>query len=362
MTIQIDLFSDTMSQPTDAMRRAMADAIVGNAPMKEDKLNNRLVAMTAELLGKEDAIFLPSGTMCNAVAYRVHCRPGDEVIVDRKCHAIHSEAGGAAGLSGVLFATVEGKRGVFSAADVESAVRHPPTPIRPRSRMVVVEQTSMRAGGTIWPMETIREVSDAARRYGLTVHMDGARLLNAVARSGVSAADYAAPCDTAWLDFSKGLAAPVGAVLAGSKDFIEECWRYSTQFGGAMRKTGMLAAACIHALEHNVERLAEDNDNAKWLAQQLSQLEGIDIDPDHVESNMVIFDVSKTGLTPGYLHQRLMESGIRVGVFGPTLMRAVTYLDITRAHLQQVVSAFQKILAEPRHEKPGAAASPVATY
>lgn len=228
--------------------------------------------------------------------------------------------------------------------------------------MVVVEQTSMRAGGATWPMETIREVSSAARRYGLAVHMDGARLLNAVARSGVSAADYSAPCDTAWLDFSKGLAAPVGAVLTGSKDFIEECWRYSTQFGGAMRKTGMLAAACIHALEHNVERLAEDNDNAKWLAQQLSGLKGIDIDPDHVESNIVIFDVSKTGLTPGYLHERLMESGIRVGVFGPTLMRAVTYLDIRREHLQNVVAALRSILAEPSPGKDHGQAPSVASY
>lgn len=348
MTIKIDLFSDTMSQPTDAMRRAMADAIVGNAPMKEDKLTNRLVAMSAELLGKEDAIFLPSGTMCNAVAYRVHCRPGDEVIVDRKCHAIHSEAGGAAALGGVLFATMDGNRGVFSGADVEAAVRYPASPIRPRSRMVVIEQTSMRAGGTVWPMETITEVAEAARRYGLTVHMDGARLLNAVARSSVLAKAYAEPCDSVWLDFSKGLAAPVGAVLAGSKDFIEECWRYSTQFGGAMRKTGMLAAACIHALEHNVERLTEDNDNAKWLAQQLAEFDGIGIDPEEVDSNMVIFDVSKTGLQPEYLHRRLLEQGIRIGVFGRTTMRAVTYLNITREHLGEVSSALRSILAEPK--------------
>lgn len=344
----IDLYSDTATQPSEGMRRAMASAPVGNGPVGEDTLTNTLVEKVADILGKEAAIFLPTGTMCNAISYRYHCRPGDEVIADKTCHSIHSEAGGASALSGVLFAVVNGRRGLFSGTDVEALVRHPPSPIRPRSRMVVIEQTSMRAGGAVWPVLAIEEVAAIAKRYGLAVHMDGARLFNAVARTGSPAHAHAGPCDSVWIDFSKGLGAPVGAVLAGSKEFIEECWRWNAQFGGAMRKPGILAAACLYALEHNVERLAEDNDNARWLARELSQIDGIEINPAEVDSNILIFDVKGVGVPAAILHDLLLHQGVRVGVFGKWDMRVVTHLNISREQLTTVVMIFDRLISSVR--------------
>jgi threonine aldolase len=254
---RIDLYSDTQTRPSDAMRRAMAEAPVGDEQRGEDPTVNRLCIMVAELLGKEAAMFLPSGTMCNEIAILVHCRPGDEIIADGTAHIIIAEGGGPAAFAGAMLRTLDGVRGIYQPAQVEAAIRDDGR-YSPNSRMVVVEQTSNFGGGTIWPLATIEAVGEATRRHGLAYHMDGARLFNAVVSSGVTALDYAAPFDSLWVDLSKGLGCPVGAVLAGSKAFIDKAWRWKQRMGGAMRQAGIIAAAGVYALEHNVERLADD--------------------------------------------------------------------------------------------------------
>jgi threonine aldolase len=343
--IRIDLYSDTITRPSPGMRRAIAEAEVGDEQAGEDPAVNRLSEMVAELLGKERAVFVPSGTMCNQIAFRVYCRPGDEIILDKTAHPLHSETGGPAALSGAMTRPVDGDHGVFSATQVDEAVR---TDSRhaPRSRVVSIEQTSNRGGGAIWPLETIQAVAQTARGHGLAVHMDGARLLNAVVATGVPASDYVAPCDSAWIDFSKGLGAPVGAALAGSRELVDEAWRWKHQFGGAMRQAGIIAAAGIYALEHNVERLAEDHENARMLALALAEIPRIDLEVDRVETNMVYFDVRATGLSAKEMRARLLERGVRIGAVGPTLMRAVTHLDVSRAEVEEAARAVAEVVAE----------------
>ncbi len=343
MNIEVDLYSDTITRPTPEMRAFMAAAEVGNEQAGEDPTVNRLCAMVAELLGKEDAVYVPSGTMCNEIAYRVHCRPGDEIILDRSGHAVHYETGAPAALSGAMLRTIDGERGVFTADQVRAAIR---TADRhhPRSRVLSVENTCNGGGGTVWPLERIHEVTAVAREHGLATHLDGARLLNAVVASGVAARDIAAPFDSAWIDFSKGLGAPVGAVLAGSAAFIDEAWRWKHQFGGAMRQAGVIAAACVYALEHNVERLAEDHENARVLGRGIAQIPGIVLDPEVIETNMVFFDVSATGVDARGVHERLLERGVRIGVNAPTRMRAVTHLDVDRAGVEAAVAALGAVV------------------
>src|SRR5882672_3268754 len=269
MRIDVDLASDTVTRPTADMRRFMCDAEVGDEQKFEDPTVNLLCEMVAELLGKEAAVFLPSGTMCNEIALRVHARPGEEVIAHATAHPIHFETGGPGALAGVNMRSIDGPRGQYDAAAVEAAVR-PPYRHFPRSRLLWVEQTSNLGGGSIWPLARINEVTAAARRHGLSTHLDGARLMNAVVASGVAARDFAAPFDSAWIDFTKGLGAPVGAALAGSREFITEAWRLKQQMGGAMRQAGIIAAGGVYALRHHVKRLAEDHANAKRLAEGLA--------------------------------------------------------------------------------------------
>src|SRR5215813_7300484 len=288
--IEVDLYSDTVTRPTQAMRRFMCDAAVGDEQKGEDPTINQLQEMVAELLGKEAAVFLPSGTMCNEIAMRVHCRPGDEMLAHRTAHPVHFETGGPAALAGVNVRPLDGARGQFDAAAVEAAVR-PASRYSPRSRLVWVEQTSNMGGGSVWPLERIESVAAVARRHGLATHLDGARLMNAVVASGVSARDYAAPFDSAWIDFTKGLGAPVGAALAGSRAFIDEAWRFKQQMGGAMRQAGIIAAAGVYALRHHVKRLAEDHANARRLAEGLARLPGVKLDPATIETNIVFFEL-----------------------------------------------------------------------
>ncbi len=340
---RIDLYSDTQTRPTAEMRRAMAEAPVGDEQRGEDPTVNRLCVMVAELLGKEAAIFLPSGTMCNEIAILVHCRPGDEIIADRTAHIINAEGGGPAVFAGAMLHTLDGDRGVYDAGQVEAALRDKGR-YTPDSRMVSVEQTSNFGGGAIWPLSTIEAVAEVARRHGLALHMDGARLLNAAVASGVPALDYAAPFDSVWVDLSKGLGCPVGAVLAGSRAFIDKAWRWKQRMGGAMRQAGIIAAAGVYALEHHVERLAEDNANARRFADLIAGAAGVSLDPETVETNIVFFDVAGSGLTAAEIAERLAGHGVRIGAMGGTQLRAVTHLDVNREQVEEAAEAVKKVV------------------
>jgi threonine aldolase len=310
------------------MRRFMCAAEVGDEQQREDPTVNLLQNMVAELLGKEAGLFLPSGTMCNQVAFAVHCRPGDEILLQELAHPLLYEVGGASAMVGALLRPLPGPRGQFTADQVREAIR-PPAYYMPRTRALSVEQTSNVTGGVCWPLERIEAVCAVAHQGGLVTHMDGARLLNAVVATSIPARQFAAGFDSVWIDLSKGLGAPVGAVLAGSAAFIEEAWRYKQRFGGAMRQAGIIAAAGVYALRHHVDRLAEDHERAGQLARGLAELRGVAIDPERVETNIVIFDVSGTGLSgDDFAGRTLASHGVRFSVLGPTLVRAVTHLDI----------------------------------
>ncbi len=328
--IPIDLYSDTQTRPTPEMRRAMAEAEVGDEQRGEDPSVNRLCAEVATLLGKEAAVFLPSGTMCNEIALLVHCRPGDEIIADRTAHIIGAEAGGPAVLASAMVRTIDGTHGVYGPDDVYAAVRDHMRHA-PRSRLVCVEQTSNLGGGTVWPVEAIEAVAEAAKNRGLLLHMDGARLLNAVVASGVPAERFAKPFDSVWIDLSKGLGCPVGGVLAGSRAFIEDAWPWKQRLGGAMRQAGIIAAAGLYALTHHVARLADDHANARHLAERVATLPGVRLETPTVDSNLVFFDVSETGRRAADIVEALRARGVRMGAMGQYRIRAVTHLDVDRA-------------------------------
>ncbi|MCE3249958.1 MAG: threonine aldolase [Geminicoccaceae bacterium] len=340
----IDLYSDTRTRPTPGMRRAIAEAEVGDEQAMLDPTVNALCERVAALLGKEAAVYLPSGTMCNQIAARVHCRQGDEIILAATAHPIFAESGGPAALAGVMMRGLEGERGMFTAAQVRAAINSPAWRHAPRSRLLEVENTTNVGGGAVWPLAEIEAVTGVAQEHGLACHMDGARLMNAVVASGTAAADYAAPFDSLWLDFSKGLGAPVGAVLAGSGDFVHEAWRVKQQIGGAMRQAGIIAAACIYALDHHIERLAEDHANARLLAEGLAEIPGVALDPASVETNIVWFDVHGP-LGAEAVARALKQQGIRIGGYGQHRMRAVTHLDVDRAGIETTLRALRRLLA-----------------
>jgi threonine aldolase len=338
--VNVNLHSDTQTQPSAGMRQAIANAEVADEQRGLDPTVNALQERVAELLGHEAALFLPSGTMCNQIAIRLHTRPGDEVILERFSHPIIAEAGGPAAHSGVMMQPVDGLGGMFTGAQVEAALRTRGNRYEPRSRLVCVEQTTNYGGGRVWPLAQIREVLDAAGRNGLKAHLDGARLMNAVVASGVSAADYAGGFTSAWLDFSKGLGAPVGACLAGSAELIEEAWRFKQMMGGALRQAGIVAAAGLYALDHNVERLAEDHANARVLAEGLAELPRATIDPAKVETNIVIFEVED----PATVLAALLAEGVEMTQMGPGRIRAVTHLDVDRAGIERALEVLHKVL------------------
>jgi threonine aldolase len=280
--------------------------------------------------------------MCNEISLRLHIRPGgDEVILHRTAHPIIAEAGGPAALSGAMLWQLDGEGGIFTGEDVRAALHAPGDRYAPRSRLVWVEQTTNIAGGRVWPLSRVREVLGVAREHGLRAHLDGARLLNAVVASGVAADEWAGDFDTAWIDFTKGLGAPVGACLAGSQEFIEEAWRFKQMMGGAMRQAGIVAAAGLYALDHHVDRLAEDHANARVLAEGLAEIPGVTMDPATVETNIVIFTVDDA---PG-LCARLAEEGVEMSGLGPRRVRAVTHLDVDRAGVERALDVTRKLLA-----------------
>jgi threonine aldolase len=345
MSALVDLASDTATRPTPAMRRAVAAAEVGDEQLREDPTVRRLEGMVAELTGKPEALFLPSGTMCNVIACYVQCRPGDEIVLHRDSHPLYSEGGGPALHSRVSVCPLDGPRGTFTAADVREAIL-PGEPWKARTRMVALENTNNRAGGTIWDPDELEDVCRTARVHGLRTHLDGARLLNAVVASGVSARRWCAPFDTVWIDLSKGLGCPMGAVLAGEPDLMAEARRAKHAFGGAMRQAGMMAAAGVHALRHHVDRLAEDHALARALAAGLAEAPGLELAQEPIETNIVAFRVPGVGLTSEELLARLRARGVRLGVIGPGLLRAVTHLDVSRAGVERAIRAVREVVAE----------------
>lgn len=336
----IDLRSDTVTRPTPAMRAAMAEADVGDDVFGEDPTVERLQERVAELLGKEAALFVPSGVMGNQIAIKVLTRPGDEVIVERNSHIFNYEMGAPSVLSAVQLHVVDGDRGVLSGEHVEDAIR-PGAYWDARSRLVCLENTLNRAGGRVYPPEAAREVADVARKNGLKLHLDGARLWNAAAARGISEAEFAAPFDTVSVCLSKGLGAPVGSVLAGSSDAIERARQIRKMFGGGMRQVGILAAAGLYALEHERPRLAEDHQKARRLATAVAELAGFSIDLDSVETNIVIFDV-QTGSAEDVLVE-LADRGVQMVPFGPSTIRATTHRDVSDAEIEKAIEALRKV-------------------
>jgi threonine aldolase len=336
----INLFSDTQTQPSPAMRKAMAEAEVGDEQRFADPTTNRLQERVAELLGHEAGLFLPSGTMCNEIAFRLHIRPGgDEMILAGNAHPLVAEAGGPGSLSGAHLSLIDADGGIFSGEQLAAAIK-PPDRYALRSRLVSVEQTTNLGGGRVWPLDTVKDVLRVAREHGLRAHMDGARLMNAVVASGVSAADYAGGFDSAWVDFTKGLGAPVGAVLVGSRELIEEAWRYKQMWGGGMRQSGIIAAAGLYALDHNVERLAEDHENARVLAEGVAQLSGVRIDASLAQTNIVLFEHDDAPR----LGEELRAAGVQVSRMGPKQLRAVTHLDVDRADIDKALSIMREVI------------------
>lgn len=346
MTGIVDLFSDTQTRPTAGMREAMARAEVGDEQSGSDPTTNALCARVAELLGKEDAVLMPSGTMCNLVSILVQTKPGDEIVVDATAHIFNTEAASAAAIGGVSTMALATADGVFSAGQVEAAIR---APVRtaPRSALVSVENTTAFSGGSVWPIETVRAVRDVAQRHGLKAHFDGARLLNAVAATGVSAADYVDGFDSAWIDLSKGLGCPVGGVLAGSKDFIVEAWRWKYRLGGAMRQSGVLAAAGLYALDHHIAQLATDNRNAAALDAGLRKIPGVAFEA-ATQSNILRFSVEGLGVGAADFAKACLERGVRFRATGAYEIRATTSLEVDAAGVARAIEVARDVAAALR--------------
>jgi threonine aldolase len=337
----IDLRSDTVTRPSAAMRAAMNVAEVGDDVFCEDPTVNRLEERVAALLGKEAALFVPSGTMSNQIAVRVHTQPGDELICDVNCHIYVYEAGGPAVLSGVTCRTLEGDHGILDVSQLDGLVRPLDDPHQVRTRLVCLENTHNRGGGKIYALEKIEAVSSWARHHGLAMHLDGARLWNAVVASGVKASAWANHFDTVSVCFSKGLGAPVGSALAGPRDLMVKARRVRKQFGGGMRQAGVLAAAALHALDHHVERLAEDHRNAQVLARAVNQTPGLRLDPPEVETNLVWFNVDRGLGSARDVAAALKERGVLMHPAGPQRLRACTHLDVSAAQVERAAEALR---------------------
>lgn len=335
----VDLRSDTLTRPTDAMRAAMASAEVGDDVWREDPTARRLEERAAELLGKEAALFVPSGTMANQIALLLHCRPGDEVICGRGAHVRLYESGAGAAWAGVQFAEVGGADGRFDADALEAAIQ-PGDYHAPRTRMVAVEDTHNRGGGRVWPEHALRSVCARARDRGLATHLDGARIWNAAVASGSSERAIAEGFDTVSACFSKGLGAPAGSVIAGASAEIDRAVRLRKMLGGAMRQVGVLCAAALHALEHHRARLADDHANARRLAEGVAAIAGLRIDLATVETNIVIFDV--LAMPASELCRRAAVHGVRVAPVGPRAVRAVTHLDVDAAGIDRALAVLRE--------------------
>src|SRR4051794_6361144 len=334
----VNLFSDTQTRPTPEMREAIARAEVGDEQRRDDPTVIALEERVAALLGHEAAVFLPSGTMCNEIAIRLHIRPGgDEILLGRDTHPLRFEGGAPAAVSGAVMTIVEGEASMFTPDALDAAIRAHPAGDRyaPRPRLVCVEQPTNMGGGRVWPLEQVEDVLGVVRSHGLRAHLDGARLMNAVVASGVDAASWAGGFDSAWLDFTKGLGAPVGACLAGSAELIAEAWRWKQMLGGALRQSGIVAAAGLYALDHHVERLADDHARARRLAEGLAELPGVGLEAATVETNIVIFGVPDA---PAFCAE-LEREGVGMLPVGPHRVRAVTHLDVDDEGVERALDA-----------------------
>jgi threonine aldolase len=331
----VDLSSDTQTRPTAAMRAAIAAGEVGDEQQRNDPTVNALCERVAALLGQDAAVMLPSGLMCNLVAVATHTSPGDLVLVERSAHIARAEGGGSALATGVQLETIDGDRGVFGPEAV-AAAHAEPSNYWPQLGLVTIEQTHNFGGGSLWPLDRYDAVVDAAHERDVPVHVDGARLMNAVVATGVDAARWGSRVDSVWIDFTKGLGAPFGAVLAGSHAFIERAWRFKHRFGGAMRQTGMLAAGCLHALDHHVDRLAEDHANLARLHDGLAAL-GLDVTPP--ATNILFIDPRSVGRDASELQGALLRRGVRLSVVHGRL-RAITHLDVDAGGVGRALEAF----------------------
>jgi threonine aldolase len=338
--VRINLLSDTQTRPTQGMREAMARAEVGDEQVGDDPSVNVLCGRVAELLGKEAAVFMPSGTMCNVAATLVHCRPGDEILAHASAHIIAREGGAHAALGGFQITPLPGPDGQFAPETLRSAL-HPRTRYQSAQTLVSVEQTANIGGGTIWKKKALDEVVEIARANGLATHMDGARLLNATVATGISAREMASGWDSAWIDFSKGLGAPIGAVIAGTRQFIDEVWRWKQRLGGSMRQAGICAAACTYALDQHVNRLAEDHANARALARGLSQIAGIEVQ--EPETNLVFFKPDGAGVTGDAMVAALRQRGVQIAMMDGRI-RACTHLDVTLPMIEETIGLVREIV------------------
>jgi threonine aldolase len=337
----IDLRSDTVTRPTAAMREAMARAEVGDDVYGEDPTINRLQERAAELLGKEAALFVPTGTMANQIAMLCHCQRGDEVLTGEGNHCMLYESGAGSAWAGVSFGVV-GSGGLFSVDELIAAIK-PLEYHYPRSRLVALENTHNRAGGRVFPQSDVLAIAGAAKARGLSVHLDGARIWNAAAATGLTPAELAEPGDSVSACFSKGLGAPVGSVLAGPRELIGRAHRFRKMLGGGMRQAGVIAAAALHALEHHLPRLHDDHAHARLLAEALSGMRNVTCAPERVETNIVNFDT--TGVDAAHFAVEAARLGIRLNAISPTRLRAVTHLDIARADVVTAIDRLARVAA-----------------
>lgn len=338
----IDLRSDTVTKPSRAMRRAISKAEVGDDGFGEDPTVNRLQEMVAKILGKEDALFTASGTMSNQIAIKVLTRPGDEVILEVESHTYNYESGAPPVISGVQLRPLRGERGILTQEQVAQTIRGPDTPYL-ETKLVCLENTHNRAGGTIFPLEEMERIWELCQSKGIKVYLDGARLFNASVATGVSPADYARHSDAVSICLSKGLGAPVGSVLAGDKEFVLKAKRTRKLLGGGMRQVGILAAAGIYALENNLERLAEDHQKARFFAEQVNGLGGIEIDLEFVQTNLVVMNLANSRFTVGQAIEELKREGVLVVRFGSQRIRAVAHLDVSMKEMRKAVEAFRRV-------------------
>ena len=343
----LDFRSDTLTQPTAAMKQAMLDAPLGDDVFDEDPSIHALQQCTAELLGKEAALFVPSGTMSNQIAIRAQTSPGDEVLCEAECHIHYYEQGAPAQLSGVAMRPIQGERGVLSAAQFDGMIR-PNNDHFARTRMVCLENTHNRGGGRIQPPEAIEEICDWAHSHGLITHLDGARLLNAVVATGIPAAEWASHFDSVSICFSKGLGAPVGSAIVGTEELIRRCRRHRKVLGGGMRQAGILAAAALHALEHHFERLADDHANAQRMAAALQDVEGLRIAMQDVHTNMLVMVVEPELGSALELVDRFRQLGVQMLAIGAQQIRAVTHLDVGTAEVDRAAELIRSTVSDLR--------------